>query len=279
MVRKIITIDADVCNGCGECMPNCPEGALRMIDGKARLVSDLFCDGLGACIGHCPVGAITVEEREAEAYDEKRVMANVIKQGTNTIIAHLDHLKEHGEKEYLAQALDYIRENNYHLDISSWENNGESPQAFQGCPGSRVMDFGDRQDSRLSSSVVDQPSELRQWPIQLTLIPPGAPFLRNADLVVAADCVPFAFANFHSKFLKGKALALFCPKLDQNVDDYIGKLTVIFRNNSVRSVTVVHMQVPCCFGTGSVVNEALKRAGVTIPVKDVTVSVEGEVVC
>jgi NAD-dependent dihydropyrimidine dehydrogenase PreA subunit len=278
VVRKIITIDETICNGCGDCMPNCPEGALKMIDGKARLISDLFCDGLGACIGHCPVGAITIEEREAESYDEKRVMANVVKQGTNTVIAHLDHLKSHGEKEFLAQALDFIKENDYHLDITPWALKEKPPAAFHGCPGSRVMEFGTKSEEPDTSGTADPVSELRQWPIQLTLIPPNAPYLRNADLVIAADCVPFAYANFHKKFLKGKALAQFCPKLDQNIDEYIEKLSVIFRENSLRSVTVVHMTVPCCFGTGNIVKEAMERSGKDIPVEDVTVSIQGELV-
>lgn len=276
MIRKIITINSDLCNGCGECMPNCPEGALQMIDGKARLVSDLFCDGLGACIGHCPVGAIAIEEREAGSYDERQVMANVVRQGRNTVVAHLDHLKEHGEKEYLAAALAYLRETGYSLDTGKWERKPEPSKEFHGCPGSRVMEFPSS-GSPADDPGVEMGSELRQWPVQLALIPPGAPFLRNADLVVAADCVPFAYGNFHRKFLKGRALALFCPKLDRNLDEYVEKLTVILRESGVRSVTVVHMQVPCCFGTGKIVADALAKAGKKIPVEDVTISVSGEI--
>ena len=222
MKRKIIRIDPDVCNGCGQCLPNCPEGALQLIDGKARLVSDLFCDGLGACIGTCPLGAIHVEEREAEAYDERKIMANIVPQGANCVHAHL-----------------------------------EQPRPTPGVPHS---------------------SELRTWPVQLQLLNPQASFLDNADLLVAADCVPFACASFHEDFLAGKVPIIFCPKLDPTTDQYLEKLTAILRLHPVRSLHVVHMEVPCCSGTTMLVRQALARAGKDIPLHDYTVSIQGELI-
>lgn len=198
MKRKIIRIDDRICDGCGRCLPNCSEGALQIIDHKARLVSDLFCDGLGACIGTCPLGAIAVEEREAEPYDERRVM-------------------------------------------------------------------------------LDAASELRSWPVQLQLLNPHAPFLAGADLLIAADCVPFAHAGFHQRFLKGKVAVIFCPKLDRSADLYVEKLTTIFKSHDIRSVTVARMEVPCCGGTTELTRQAMRQAGKGIPVREYVVSLGGEI--
>jgi NAD-dependent dihydropyrimidine dehydrogenase PreA subunit len=283
MKRDIIKIDEGRCTGCGLCIPNCPEGALQIIDGKARLVSDLSCDGLGACIGHCPEDAITIEKREAVPYDEHKVMENIVKAGPNVIRAHLDHLRGHGQDDYLAQALAFLRTRGIPVPAPT-------PAApAHACPGSKIMDFRDadavkdkgRSDSMAASATAgsnaDLPSELRQWPVQLQLLSPNAPYFRDADLLVAADCVPFTYAGFHERFLKGKILIIFCPKLDGATDLYIDKLTEIFKNNTIKSVTVLHMEVPCCFGTTQVVEEALKRSGKKIAMKDYTISIKGKI--
>jgi NAD-dependent dihydropyrimidine dehydrogenase PreA subunit len=285
MKRDIITIDEEKCTGCGECVPNCPEGAIQIIDGKARLVSDLSCDGLGACIGHCPEGAMSVENREAEPYDERKVMVNIVKAGPATIKAHLLHLKDHNQTEFLKQALAYLRENGITPpDLSV----GQGP-AHAGCPGMKVMDF--REDGGLqgredtghvaggrSSETVAASSELRQWPVQLQLLNANAPYFQDADLVIAADCVPFAYPDFHNRFLKGKALIILCPKLDKVLEQYLEKLTEIFKNNNIKSITLVHMEVPCCFGLSRLVEEALKRSGKNTIIKDYTVSIKGEII-
>ena len=274
--RKIITIDEEKCTGCGECIPNCPEGALQIIDGKARLVSDLFCDGLGACIGHCPEEAITIEEREAEAYDERKVMENIVPQGPNTIRAHLEHLKGHGAEDYHREAVEFLKDHNVALPEEA-PAGGKLPC---GCPGSRVMDFSDKEEAACAKEAEEtpaagsRPSRLRQWPVQLMLVPPAAPYLKDADLVIAADCVPFAYADFHEDFLKGRALLVGCPKLD-DVEFYEKKLTTIFEQNNIRSVTCVHMEVPCCFGLVKIVKSAIEASGKVVPFVDVTVGVKG----
>jgi len=282
MKRDIITIDEEKCTGCEECVPNCPEGAIQIIDGKARLVSDLSCDGLGACIGHCPEAAMSVENREAEPYDEAKVMANIVKAGPATIKAHLLHLKDHNQTEFLTQGLAYLREKGVTIpDLSA----GDEPAAC-GCPGMKVMDF--REDGAGSgeggctagqdSESIAARSELRQWPVQLQLLNANAPYFQDSDLVITADCVPFAYPNFHNRFLKGKALIILCPKLDKVLEQYLEKLTEIFKNNNIKSITVVHMEVPCCFGLGRLVEEALKRSGKNVIIKDYTVSIKGEII-
>lgn len=269
--RKIIKIDTEKCDGCGLCIPNCPEGALQVIDGKVRLISDLFCDGLGACIGHCPKGAITIEERETEPYDEKKVMVNVVKQGQNVIKAHLAHLKGHGEKAYLKQALDFLKDKK----ITIPDLQEETEEHFSGCPGSQIMDFRKNTQTSTKTRSVRDVSELKQWPVQLMLVPPHAPYLNNADLVISADCVPFAYANFHEDFLKDKILFVGCPKLD-DTRIYKQKLTEVFRDNEVKSVTYVHMEVPCCFGLLPIIKEAIASSAKDIPFEEVTISIKGE---
>ena len=256
MKRDIIKIDETRCTGCGLCIPNCPEGALQVIDGKARLVSDLACDGLGACIGHCPEDAITIEKREAVPYDEHKVMENIVKAGPNVVRAHLDHLRNHGQTDYLAQALAFLRAHGIAVPAPA---PAEASGAHAPSAGSTA------------------PSQLRQWPVQLHLVNTHAPYFQEADLLIAADCVPFTYAGFHERFLAGKALIIFCPKLDGSNDLYVDKLAEIFKNNTVKSVTVLHMEVPCCFGTTQVVEAALKRSGKTIAVKDYTISIKGEI--
>ncbi len=268
--RKIIKIDEKKCNGCGLCMPNCPEGALQIIDKKARLISDLFCDGLGACIGHCPQGAITIEEREAQAYSERKVMENVVKQGSNVIRAHLEHLGEHGETKYLQEAIDFLKENK--IEVPQLKDTQKNLPC--GCPGSKVVDFR-KEKARESSSGARQVSELGQWPIQLRLVPAFAPYLQNADLLIAADCVPFSYANFHADFLKGRTLLVGCPKFD-DLDAYQEKISQIIEHNNLKSITYVHMEVPCCFGLIDVIREAIENSGKKVPFKEVTISISGE---
>jgi len=273
-IRKIIKIDEEKCNGCGLCIPNCPEGALQIIDGKARLISDLYCDGLGACIGHCPEGAINIENREADEYDESNVMMNIVKQGKNVIKAHLEHLKEHNETELLKEAIDFLKERNLEipLDEKFIQEEKQKP-ALCACPGSKTMDFTGIEvpNNPLSRQI----SQLRQWPVQIMLVPPSAPYLKNADIIIAADCVPFAYANFHEDLLKGKVLLIGCPKLD-DAEFYREKITQILKNNTVKSITCAHMEVPCCFGLKSIIESAISASGKDITLEEVTVSVKGE---
>ncbi len=279
MKRQIIRIDDEKCNGCGLCIPNCPEGALRIIDGKARLVGDLLCDGLGACIGHCPEGAITIETREAERYDERTVMANVASQGPGVVLAHLQHLQEHGEWHDLDEALAYCSENGIAVPDEftvSQRQAGHPLHAAHagGCPGSRIMNFDSAAACDGSPAPAGAPSRLRHWPVQITLVPPTAPFLEGAHLLIAADCVPFAYADFHEELLRGKVCLVGCPKLD-DAEAYIEKLSDMFRRNDIRSITVAHMEVPCCFGMVKLVDAAMERSGKRIPVETRMIGVKG----
>jgi ferredoxin len=301
-VRKIIEIDEDLCNGCGSCIPNCPEGALQVIDGKARLISDLFCDGLGACIGECPIDAIRVVEREAEPYNETTVMANIVKAGTSTIIAHLKHLKDHGEVKLYQEAIGYLKDKNIDNPLDKGEQNKmETEEKLPcGCPGSRVMDLRDNDECEGTVSAVKtdatvtadaksakieqllkelavRESKLKQWPVQIALVPPAAPYLNGSDLLIAADCVPFAYPNFHEDMLEGKILLVGCPKLDDS-ELYLKKFTEIFKQNDIKSVTVAHMEVPCCFGMMSIVKQAIGQSGKDIPVKDISISIRGKII-
>ena len=278
MKRKIILIDEERCTGCGDCIPNCPEGALQIIDGKARLVSDLLCDGLGACVGECPTGALTIVEREAEPYDERKVIQSMIQHGPNTIKAHLKHLEDHKEFQYLAMAKEVLMKELGHIP-----GDYEKPVHGRhggGCPGSRaqVLKTETPKQQDTTGQVRPQQSELRQWPIQLQLLNPYAPFFDNADLLVTADCVPFTFPDFHQRFLKGKILIVFCPKLDTTLQQYVEKLTVIFQEHEIKSITIVRMEVPCCYGTVRIVEEALKAAKKNIIIKDNTISLRGEII-
>ncbi|HRT95044.1 MAG TPA: 4Fe-4S ferredoxin, partial [Planctomycetota bacterium] len=238
-------------------------------DGKARLISDLFCDGLGACIGTCPVDAITVEEREAEPYDERRVMENIARQGPNTINAHLEHLREHGEFELLKTALDFLRERGIRVPPPAAHAGG-------GCPGARAVQLDEKPSAQAAAPAGRAVSRLRQWPVQITLVPPQAPYLKGADVALIADCVPFAYANVHEDFIKGRVVLVGCPKLD-DVQAYRKKLAEVFRQNDIKSITVVHMEVPCCFGLVHVLRQALSDAGKQIPVTETTISIRGEV--
>lgn len=241
--RKIVTIDEEKCNGCALCIPNCIEGALQIIDGKAKLVSDKFCDGLGACLGHCPQDAISIIEREAEDFNEKAVQANL----------HKTHeVKPEPQPK------------------------PNSVPFFAGCPFSRPMHFKVHESNTGTGPVGPPVSMLSQWPVQLKLAPVNAPYFQDADLLVVADCVPFAYANFHEDFLRGKAVVVGCPKLD-DIQYYREKLTEIFKTNSIKSVIVPFMEVPCCFGLVKVTEDAITASAKNIPLNKVKVGIRGDV--
>lgn len=279
MERSVIRIDEEKCTGCSLCIPNCPEGAIQVIDGKARLVSDLLCDGLGACLGHCPEGAITIEKREAEPYEERAAMESIARQGANVLRAHLDHLRDHGQNEYLAEALAYCTERDIEIPEGfAASRRHEHPLHAAhtgGCPGTGIMsDIG--ATARAVSGPLDaRPSRLQHWPVQIMLVPPTAPFLKNADVLLAADCVPFAYADFHEELLRGRVCLVGCPKLD-DARLYEEKLAEMFRRNDVRSVTVAHMEVPCCFGLVKLVESAIERTGKRIPLETRMITVRGK---
>jgi Fe-S-cluster-containing hydrogenase component 2 len=256
MKRNIVNIDESKCDGCGLCISACAEGAIQLVNGKAKLVSDIYCDGLGACLGECPQDAITIEERDASAFDE------------NAVHKHLENISVKPKK---------------------------GKHVHSGCPNMAVMSFGkdgsseknSKQEHRqdppsLSVATVRRSacatlsSELSQWPVQMHLVPPVAPYWDNADLLICADCVPFAFPNFHSELLKGKKLVIACPKLD-DTDPYLEKLTIIFKENNVKSITVARMEVPCCGGIVMIAQRALQESGKQIPLSTVIVSIRGEI--
>jgi len=279
MKRKIIEINEELCNGCGLCIPNCAEGALQIIDDKARLISDLFCDGLGACIGHCPEEAIEIIEREAEPYDEGKVMEkNIVPAGPNTIKAHLEHLNDHGETEYFQQAVQYLKDNNIPNPLLLANLGGAMPQEpAGGCPGSKTMTFQppDAPDTKLE--VDQRPSQLNHWPVQLHLLSPQAGYLKGSDLLLAADCTAFAVGDFHKDYLKNKSLAIACPKLDTNQQVYLEKLVSMIDDAMLNTITVMVMEVPCCGGLLQLVNKAIESAKRKVPVKKIVVGVQGNI--
>ncbi len=291
MKRDILKIDDDLCNGCGECVPNCHEGALQIIDGKVRLVSELMCDGLGACIGHCPTGAITIEKREAEPYNETRAMEQMVNKGKNTIIAHLKHLKDHGEGGFLREGVTFLQLHRGNLNFNPDEvmaevhNHGIKPEPAAmahhahgaGCPGSRERVIERDRPAPTQSQTTEQPSELRQWPVQMHLVNPGAGYFKNSDLLLAADCVAFSMGGFHSRYLKGKSLAIACPKLDHGSEIYVEKLVSLIDNAKVNTISVMMMEVPCCGGLLQMVKAALAKSTRKVPVKKTIVGISGEV--
>ena len=308
MIREMVKIDEDLCNGCGDCVPNCHEGALQIIDDKARLISDLLCDGLGACIGHCPMGAITIEKREAEPYNETKVMELMVEKGQNTVIAHLKHLKDHGEHGYLKEGVRYLRANSgqiaFNIDevidvVHNYQpakgdhghGHAHKPEPSQlkvdpqpmmhaggGCPGSREMSFQPENMAVDSDQMVSGKSQLRQWPVQMHLVNPQAGYFQGADVVVAADCVAYAMGNFHNDFLKGRSLAIACPKLDDGQETYVQKMIALIDQAKVNTITVTIMSVPCCGGLLQMVKMAADNAQRKVPIKAVVVSPEGEVI-
>ncbi len=248
--RNIIKIDEDKCTGCGLCVPSCAEGAIQIVDGKARLMSEKFCDGLGACLGECPEGALQVIEREAEAFDEEAVKAHLGPAQPSPQAAHAPH--------------------------SGLRPSAHVGHAQHACPGARMMHFEAERGPVSSPAPAPGQSRLTQWPVQLALVPVEAPYFKDADILVAADCVPFALPAFHEQLLKGKAVVVGCPKLD-DVDFYAKKLAQIFSSSNARSVTVATMEVPCCSGLVQAVYEALDMAERSIPVYTVTVGIRGQI--
>lgn len=240
LIRKIVKIDEEKCNGCGQCVTACAEGAIAIVNGKAKLVSETYCDGLGACLGHCPQDAITVETREAAEFSEEAVSK--------------------------------------HLQKTAQAQHSPVPPASGGfvCPGKMTKTLREQKTAAdTPAAAVD--SQLTHWPIQIKLISPNAPYLKNADLLLAGDCVPFAMGDFHSKLLKGHCVLVGCPKLD-DVQFYIEKMAQILKANNPKSLTVVHMEVPCCFGLKHIAEEAMKISGVHPAIKDVTISLTGDVI-
>ena len=238
--RKIIEIDEELCDGCGQCVPSCAEGALEIVDGKAKLIADLYCDGLGACLGECPTGALQVVEREADEFDEEAV------------------------EEYLSS--------------KPQEAPVEEATMACGCPSTKIQSFAQAAPQQESGDPAVQTradSALAHWPVQIKLVPPTAPFLKGADLLVAADCTPVAYPNFHQDFLKGKAVMVGCPKFD-DVQEYTQKFADIFNTAGVRSVTVVVMEVPCCQGLPIIVEKGMEAAGKKVPMEKVVISARGE---
>jgi len=235
VIRKIVNIDESKCNGCGFCTDSCAEGALALVDGKARLVKDIFCDGLAACLKECPQGALTIVEREAEEFDEE---------------AAKEHLQER------------TKENN---------------KIACGCPGSAIHQFEAKTDSDYVKGEDRQESELTNWPVQLTLVPANAPFLKNSDILLLADCVPVSYPNLHLDFIKGHRVLVACPKLD-DFEAHLAKLTDILENSGIKSLTVVHMEVPCCAGLTYMARKAIANSGLDVPLKEVTVGIKGEII-
>ncbi|MFA6923969.1 MAG: 4Fe-4S binding protein [Bacteroidales bacterium] len=277
MKRTIIKIDENKCTGCGLCAEGCHEGALQIIDDKARLVSELFCDGLGACIGECPEDAITLEEREAQPYNETETIKRISAKGDNTIIAHLKHLKEHNETEYLKKAIHYLKENNFKLNYDEFEK-AEPHNHVGGCPGSKAMDFRNEiKEKSCEKEIEDNPSELRQWPIQLHLINPTASYYKNADVILVADCVAYSIGNFHEKYLKGKSIAIACPKLDSNKEIYVEKIKQMIDEAEIKSLNVMIMEVPCCNGLLQMAKHANEEAKKKVDIEVTVIGIKGEV--
>lgn len=246
--RKIVQIDEAKCNGCGLCVPSCAEGAIQIVDGKARLVKDQYCDGLGACLGDCPQDAITIIEREAEEFDEKA-------------------------------AMEHVRKTSSQKTENNTKNNTQHNHGHSGCPGSSIRVLKENvNEPELSSSsdiAFSVKSQLRQWPVQISLVPVNAPYFNNASILVTADCVPFAYADYHPGLLKGKTVMIGCPKLD-DVDRYIAKLTSIFKLNAVKDITVAYMEVPCCSGIVYAVEQAILQSGKNIELNRIRITIDGK---
>jgi NAD-dependent dihydropyrimidine dehydrogenase PreA subunit len=257
-LREIIKIDEERCDGCGLCVSACAEGAIALIDGKARLVSEIYCDGLGACLGHCPQGAITVEKAEAANFDERAVERHLAAIGRAPLHAHdqAPTVAPRPEAPVLATPA-----------------HGHSG----GCPGSRMLSFAAAPAPAASAPIAREQSTLRQWPVQLHLVSPHAPYFRGADLLLTADCVPFAFAGFHRDHLVGHSLAIACPKLDSNQEVYLDKLIAMIDGAQIRSITVMIMEVPCCGGLARLAQAAVARAQRQVSVRVQVVSVRGEI--
>ena len=271
MIRKIVQIEEDKCNGCGLCVPSCAEGAIQIIDGKAKLVKDIYCDGLGACLGECPMDAIHVIEREADEFDEKAAIEHVGK----TRAAKSPAAHEHQNSEGNNNSEPGHGQGGHGQD----HNHDGHNHSGGGCPGSRmrVIQQADPTSEESGSGDISFSikSQLQQWPIQLSLVPIQAPYFKNADLLITADCVPFAYPDYHHKLLKGKKVVIGCPKLDE-LDFYIEKLTEIVKANDLNSITVAYMEVPCCSGMVYAAEQAVSNAGKDLKVKKVRITLDGK---
>jgi len=248
MLRKIVTIDQNKCDGCGLCVPSCAEGAITIVNGKAQLAAENLCDGLGACLGECPRDAITVEEREADEFDEAAVEKHLSAQGKPAPVHH-------------AAPPQPASAHHHHAG---------------GCPGSRAMSFARPQETAISEPSAIRQSQLGQWPVQLSLVSTSASYFQGADLLITADCVPVAYAGYHEDFLKGRAVVMGCPKLDDN-NFYLQKLTELFTKSDIKSVTVLKMEVPCCGGIAMAARQALTASGRQVPYKEITIGIHGEI--
>ncbi len=281
-VRTMVHIDEDKCDGCGLCVPDCAEGALQIVDGKAKLVSDIYCDGLGACLGSCPQDAITMVDREADEFDESAVNEHLKELGKDP----LPHSHDHGHEHTPAQVK--VEEEVEDLACGC---PGTLSQSFDrpkpvavaaapklgGCPGSQSQSFDQPETSVPTDQAGPVASRLANWPVQISLVPPKAPYLEGADVLIAADCAPFAYGDFHRRFMEGKVLLIGCPKLD-NTQAYVEKLSHMFRENSINSVGVVYMEVPCCTGLVQIVQSALEQSGASIPTTLYRVGIKGDFV-
>jgi len=243
VLRKIIEIDENLCDGCGQCVPSCAEGALEIVDGKARMIGEIYCDGLGACLGECPQGALRIVERQAEDFDEQAV-------------EELLAAKQQREEPATAAACGCAG----HLD---------NIQTLTPCQKANKP--------VLNPAAGTGESALSHWPIQIRLVPPSAPFLKGADLLVAADCTPAAYPNFHRDLLQNRVVMMGCPKFD-DAESYVRKFTEIFRDSGLRRVTVAIMEVPCCSAMRAIVREAKQRAGSSLEVDEVVIGTRGEIV-
>lgn len=276
MIRKIIKIDEDKCNGCGICATACHEGAIDIVDGKAKLVREHYCDGLGDCLPACPTGAITFEEREAPAYDDaavKKTQEEHKKTAMNMSINEIMQIEDENERRKLM--------------IAKTKEAGDTNQTMhRGCPGSRMRQLknsgvnsgacpSSNQDFQNTQFQAKPVSQLAQWPCQIKLVPTKAPFFEGAKLLIAADCSAYAYANMHAEFMRGKTTIIGCPKLDDI--DYSNKLTEIISNNDIREVTIVRMEVPCCGGLELAAKKALQASGKFIPWQVVTISIDGKI--
>lgn len=272
--RDIIKIDETLCNGCGVCVSGCHEDALQLINGKAQIISELYCDGLGACIGDCPVDAISIESREAEQYNETAVMERIASKGSETILAHLRHLKDHNEMGYFNEGVNYLKENNIAIDLSSLEAKKEVKLSF-GCPGTTSRSFSIAPTQVASASVK---SQLTHFPVQLHLINPSASHFMGADLLLAADCTAFSYSDFHNSLLKGRKLVIACPKLDSDKENYINKIIALIDSSKINTLTIAIMSVPCCGGLMQIVKTALEKASRKVPIKKIVISREGSII-
>jgi NAD-dependent dihydropyrimidine dehydrogenase PreA subunit len=265
MIRDVVEIDEAKCDGCGECIPSCAEGALYLDGGKVKLKADALCDGLGACLGECPKGALRVAKRDAAAFDEGAVLAHQLKRMALTVAPELRPVEA-------ANACPGSRPRSFAAAMPPAAASAPTP-----APGRARLSIVPDAPAPGPAIVPQGGSKLGQWPVQLQLVPPHAPFLRGADLLVTADCVPFAYAGFHAEFLAGRRVLVGCPKLD-DVAGYAAKLEDLFRRADPKSVTVVKMEVPCCAGIAQATRHALARSGATAPLEVVTVGIGGAIV-